>query len=112
MRPFTLVTFLWATRTATAINFPYESIQLLRSEIGNDSDIFFGNGPSTDQPPCKSYPGHEAWPSDDRWNAFNLSLGGTLIKGIPPTAACYEGEYKDTARCNVVRRAANNALWA
>ncbi|KAF2818953.1 FAD/FMN-containing isoamyl alcohol oxidase-like protein MreA [Ophiobolus disseminans] len=107
-----LLVFLLAARAAMAINFPYESIQLQHSEIGNNSDIFFGNGTNPQKPSCKSFPGFEGWPSAERWSAFNASLGGALIKGIPPAAACYNGEFKDKARCTVAKSVANNALFA
>ena len=107
-----LITLLLAAQTARAANFPYESVQLQRPEIGNNSDIIFDNGTSTQKPLCKSFPGYEGWPSFNRWSAFNASLGGALLRGIPPAAACYEGEFKDALRCNAVRRGSGNALFA
>jgi hypothetical protein len=107
-----LVILFLATRTAFAVNFPYESIQLQWSETGNNSDLVFGNGTSTQKPPCKSFPGYEGWPSAARWSAFNASLGGALLRGIPPAAACYEGEFKDASKCNVVRSGQFSALFA
>ncbi|KAH7077623.1 FAD/FMN-containing isoamyl alcohol oxidase-like protein MreA [Paraphoma chrysanthemicola] len=95
-----------------AVNFPYENVQLQPWEVWNSSDLVFGNGTSTKRPPCKSYPGYESWPSLAQWNAFNLTLGGSLLRGVPPAAACYEGEYKDTVKCGIVRRGQNNALFA
>lgn len=104
-----LYLFVQSTR---AINFPYESIQLQRSEVKDNSDIAFGNGSSTEKLPCKTFPGYEGWPSVERWTAFNATLGGSLIRGIPPAAACYDGEFRDSARCSVVRRGFNDALFA
>lgn len=112
MLPLLLATVLAFARYAFAINFPYEEVQLQQSEIGDNPDIAFGNRTSTEKPPCKAFPGYEVWPSEERWAAFNISLGGSLIKGIPPAAACYDGEYRDAARCSVVRRGFSNALFA
>jgi hypothetical protein len=95
-----------------AINFPYERVQLHPLDVGNNSDIFFGDGTSTKHPACKSYPGYDGWPSSERWTALNTSLGGALLSGIPPAAACYEGKYKNTVRCNVVRSGQYNAVFA
>lgn len=95
-----------------AINFPYEKIQLEDSDVGNNSDIAFGKLPVGETPRCKSYPGYEGWPSTERWSAFNVTLRGALLRGIPPAAACYEGEFHDEARCSIVRRGSGDALFA
>ena len=90
--------------SALAFNFPYESIQATEADVANNPDIAFGTLPaSNDGRHCKTYPGDADWPSDERWSAFNSSLGGALVKGIPPAAACYQGPYYDEARCGVVR---------
>lgn len=107
-----VITLFAAAQVAFAFNFPYESTQLKDSDVGNNSDIAFGKAPLDEGPRCKSYPGYDGWPSSDRWSAFNVSLGGALVKGIPPAAACYEGEYKDAAKCAVVRRRSGDALFA
>jgi hypothetical protein len=99
-------------RSTLAINFPYESIQLQQSETANNSDVAFGNEANTEKPPCKTFPGYEGWPSVERWRAFNTTLGGSLIRGVPPAAACYDGEFRDAARCTTVRRGFNDALFA
>ena len=108
----TVITLFSAAHFAFAINFPYENVQLKESDVGNNSDIAFGKLPVDQSPQCKSYPGYEGWPSTNRWSAFNVSLGGALVRGIPPAAACYEGEYKDAATCAVVRRRQGDALFA
>lgn len=99
-------------QTLSAYNFPYERVQLTDFDVGSDSDMAFGSPPDAELAHCKTYPGYEGWPSSDRWAAFNVSLGGVLLKGIPPAAACYEGEYKDVAGCANVRRRQNDALFA
>jgi hypothetical protein len=97
---------------AFAINFPYESVQLQPLDVRNNSDIVFGNGTSTELPPCKTFPGYVGWPSPERWTAFNASLRGALLQGIPPAAACYGGEYENATRCSAVRSGQFNAVFA
>jgi hypothetical protein len=95
----------------SAINFPYEEIQLVDAEVGNNSDIAFGKLPVQETPRCKSYPGYEGWPSTTHWSAFNVTLGGALLRGIPPAAACYEGEFKSAGQCLIARRRSSDALF-
>ena len=38
---------------------------------------------------CKITPGNEKWPSPEIWSAFNQSIGGRLIRPIPPGAVCH-----------------------
>ncbi|KAF1842116.1 FAD/FMN-containing isoamyl alcohol oxidase-like protein MreA [Cucurbitaria berberidis CBS 394.84] len=107
-----VIALFFVAPVAFAFNFPFESNQLKDSDVGNNSDIAFGKLPVDNSPRCKSYPGYEGWPSYDRWSVFNVSLNGALLKGIPPAAACYEGEYKDAAKCAIVRRRQGDALFA
>jgi hypothetical protein len=107
-----LVSLLLLSCNVFGFNFPYESIQLQSSEVRINSDISFGNGNSTEQPRCKTFPGYEGWPLAGRWSALNASLGGALLRALPPAAACYEGEFRDESRCNVVRRGQGNVLFA
>lgn len=109
---FSVITLFFTAHFVRAFNFPYESIQLKDSDVGNSSDIAFGKLPVEEAPRCKSYPGYEGWPLPERWSAFNLSLGGSLIRGIPPAATCYKGEYEDMERCADVRRRQGDALFA
>jgi hypothetical protein len=90
--------------SAFAVNFPYESIQLTEADVANNSDIAFGTLPASNNgQSCKNYPQDANWPSEERWSIFNSTLGGALVKGIPPAAACYQGLYFDEARCETVR---------
>lgn len=112
MLPTALVALAVVFPSILAFNFPYESLQLRPSDVGNNSDLFFANDSSAEEPSCKTFPDDETWPSSGRWNAFNASLGGALIKSVPPAAACYTGEYQDAAKCAEVRRGERNAVWA
>jgi hypothetical protein len=109
---FSLLLHLLAARAAFAYNFPYESIQLTDLDVGTNPDLAFGSAVTGDLPSCKNYPGYDGWPSLTQWSALNISLGGTLLKGIPPAAACYQGEYKDATICANVRRRQTDALFA
>jgi hypothetical protein len=92
-----------------AYNFPYEAIQLTDTDVANNSDIAFGNLPAGPIAKCKTFPGDSSWPSLSRWTAFNNSLGGALVKGIPPAAACYKGQYEDAPKCEVARQGARSS---
>ncbi|KAI1656418.1 FAD-binding domain-containing protein [Daldinia decipiens] len=88
----------------TYANFAFEAEQLTEDDIGDFSAIAFGNvsaaaSPNDDRPDCREYPGTPNWPLDEEWSRLNRSLGGALIKGIPPAAVCYDGPYKDEAAC-------------
>jgi hypothetical protein len=96
-------------RLSLAYNFPYESIQLEKGDVANNPDIAFGEAPVDTVAKCKTFPGDSGWPSYTRWDAFNASLGGALVRGIPPAAACYEGQYEDAVRCDLVRGESRNS---
>jgi hypothetical protein len=92
--------------SALAYNFPNEAIQLSEAGVEGNPDLAFGNVKALNQvnkTKCKLWPGDADWPSDTRWNAFNSSLGGALIKGIPPASYCYPGDGFDGAKCAAAR---------
>jgi hypothetical protein len=111
-----LTTFFWAILISSSawvqgFNFPYESIQVTDADVKNYSAIVFGEAP-TSQPPtttttnsgeCKVYPGDALWPSDAKWQKFNDTLGGSLIRGVPPARVCYPGYYNAT-QCAAVKQ--------
>lgn len=87
-------------------NFPYEGIQLTDTDVQNYSRIAFGASTTSAASPttsadCKVYPGDAQWPSDSEWTKFNDSLGGALIKGVPPAKVCYQPFY-DATQCALV----------
>jgi hypothetical protein len=56
---------------------------------------------------CKVVPGTAGWPSIQEWSVFNKSLGGVLLKPLPPGGVCHPGEPNfDAALCPIV-----TALW-
>ena len=95
--------------SSLAFNFAYEATQLTASDVANNSDIAFGDLPAGAIAKCKTFPGDSNWPLSERWSAFNTSLGGALVKGVPPAAACYEGEYEDAAKCDAARQGSRSS---
>lgn len=39
------------------------------------------------------------WPSVSTWNSFNTTVGGRLIKSVPPAISCYPGPAQDLTKC-------------
>ncbi|KAN0102233.1 FAD binding domain containing protein [Hyaloscypha variabilis] len=102
-----LISFPFCVR---GFNFPYESIQLTDADVKNYSAIAFGEAPTSQSPTtttatgeCKIYPGDALWPSDAQWQKFNDTLGGALIRGVPPARVCYPGYY-NTTQCAAAKQ--------
>jgi hypothetical protein len=95
-----------ASQLAFAVNFPFEKVTLKEADVRGNKDLAFGKLPVPDvnKARCKTYASDANWPTAEKWNAFNSSLDGALIKGIPPAAACYEGPYQNAAKCEATRR--------
>jgi hypothetical protein len=94
-----------ASQSVFAVNFPFEKVTLKESDVKDNKDLAFGKlpVPPVNEARCKTYVGDANWPTTERWNAFNSSLEGALLRGIPPAAACYEGPYYNPARCEEIR---------
>jgi len=90
-------------------NFPFEQTQLTDEDVIGKPDISFGTFPGEIKARCKSFPGDRDWPNVERWNAFNASLAGALIKGVPPAAACYSGPYQDSTKCAAARQGSRSS---
>lgn len=77
------------------LGFDHADTQLVERDTEGFQAISFGDTARPSQtlprasPPCKVFPGDQDWPSDDKWQRFNLSLSGTLLKPFPPGAVCY-----------------------
>lgn len=98
---FLLSTLIGCSVSVHAAKFPFEDITLSDSDIKTDLTISFGNLSTplkASSRPCKVFPGDERWPSDCIWTQFNSTLGGVLIKGVPPAIVCYKESY-DGAKC-------------
>lgn len=84
---------------------------LTERDIGDFDSIKFGDITSSSpvlptrnlipkQQRCKTFPGDSQWPSDQEWQRLNVSLGGVLLKPVPPAAACYPSHPAfDAAAC-------------
>ncbi|KAF2731486.1 FAD binding domain-containing protein, partial [Polyplosphaeria fusca] len=96
-------------------NFAFEDVQLTEAETEDYADIrFAGQGDEPPQEECKYLPGDEDWPDDDDWAQFNETLGGALLKPLPPAIVCYDGPHYDATVCANLRRqwAMNTAFHA
>lgn len=54
-------------------------------------------------PQCRAFPGDEAWPTADVWNAFNMSVDGRLIHTVPIGTHCHDPHY-DHEKCEYVKK--------
>jgi len=105
--------FSFLVANVLGVNFPYESIQLKDADVSNQTDLQFGqtSGQVKSNSSCKTFPGDADWPSEQRWAAFNASLGGALIKTVPLGLPCYQGPSYDKAKCNRASvRSGNNTF--
>lgn len=112
-----LLLAITGTTPVTAEVFPFETIRLARSDIGNFSAIQFGNldharshGGAT--PQCRAFPGSEDWPTEADWKQLNISLGGALLRPIPLGSVCYEGPNHNASTCSyLVNQSGRTRLW-
>ncbi|KAI1120993.1 FAD-binding domain-containing protein [Nemania abortiva] len=52
---------------------------------------------------CKSIPSTPSWPSEGSWARFNQSIGGKLLKPVPPGAVCHSQEPTyNPSQCTIV----------
>lgn len=56
-----------------------------------------------DNPACHYLPGDHDWPSRDKWNQLNESVGGRLILGKPLAQICHGSTY-DPIACSELQR--------
>ncbi|KAJ7268345.1 putative isoamyl alcohol oxidase [Mycena rebaudengoi] len=52
---------------------------------------------------CRILPTDTLWPTQAIWDAFDLSIGGRLIKTIPIGSPCHDPTF-DQGRCNTIRQ--------
>ncbi|KAI1267176.1 FAD/FMN-containing isoamyl alcohol oxidase MreA [Xylariaceae sp. FL1019] len=53
---------------------------------------------------CRCFPGHDCWPTDETWSAFNASIGGNLIRTIPIGQVCHDPHYDEETCENLKSR--------
>ncbi|RPA83803.1 FAD-binding domain-containing protein [Ascobolus immersus RN42] len=51
---------------------------------------------------CRCTPEQACWPAENQWKKLNETVGGKLIKGVPPAAVCHEPNYNE-AECEKVK---------
>ncbi|KAK1985702.1 FAD binding domain-containing protein [Colletotrichum cereale] len=59
---------------------------------------------------CKCFPADGCWPKDQAWDELNNTVGGNLIKHIPPAAVCYN-QYRGIATFDAAKCAEATAKW-
>jgi hypothetical protein len=47
---------------------------------------------------CHCLPGDKCWPSAEKWDALNSTVGGRLIATVPVGSPCHDPTY-DAAAC-------------
>ncbi|KAJ3054575.1 hypothetical protein HK097_001408, partial [Rhizophlyctis rosea] len=91
--------------------FPFEENILPESIAESHPEVAFANTTSPDLQKrfflsvCKTIPSDLTWPAPFLWKTLDalLSREGKLIKTVPIGAVCYNGQYYNKARCDVVQ---------
>ncbi|ORX94884.1 hypothetical protein BCR34DRAFT_594304 [Clohesyomyces aquaticus] len=61
---------------------------------------------------CKCTPDEPCWPRPDEWKSLNSTLGGRLIRSVPPASVCYKNQPNyNEAQCEFVRSQWYNSIW-
>jgi hypothetical protein len=64
---------------------------------------------------CKCIPGDQCWPDTAKWAALNETVGGALLKVVPPSAVChntFDGQATyNAADCQDVTNNWGNETW-
>ena len=80
-----------------------------------DQSLVAREDPTSSAKQCRCYPGDACWPSTSQWSALNQTVGGRLVRVIPPGAACYPTfngiPTADAAQCAEVASQWGNATW-
>lgn len=99
----------------TCHNFPFEGVQLQETDIGDFSAINFGDADAASkgspEPRCKAFPGEPSWPRPEEWSRLNASLGGALLKPLPPGAVCFLGPNYDSGKCDYLLNNASSGRF-
>lgn len=62
---------------------------------------------------CKAFPGDPTWPDEKEWAQLNRTLGGALLKPLPPASVCYRTSPNfDAEACDfLVRNASRTSFY-
>jgi hypothetical protein len=112
---FSAAVLLLACQEVVGNIFPFESVQLSRADAHDFPAIRFGNRaaePSRNTPRCRAWPGSHDWPTEAEWKQLNVSLGGALLRPLPPASACYQGEAYNETTCRwLVNQSGRTHFW-
>ncbi|KAF6793416.1 FAD binding domain-containing protein [Colletotrichum sojae] len=59
---------------------------------------------------CRCSPADDCWPKANAWAQLNSSVGGNLVRHIPPAAVCYN-EFRGVATYDAAKCAEATAKW-
>jgi hypothetical protein len=108
---------LLAAQQVAGGNFPFESVQLSKTDAASFpavqfGDIKAGSPHNSTVPRCRAWPGSHDWPSDAQWKHLNASLGGALLRPLPAASACYQGETYNETTCQwLITQAGRTHFW-
>lgn len=68
---------------------------------------------------CKCYDGDECWPHVSEWASLNHTVGGNLVRVVPPGSSCYKALNSfstqtltyDSAACESAINGWNSTAW-
>ncbi|GAB1316789.1 hypothetical protein MFIFM68171_06999 [Madurella fahalii] len=79
-----------------AIFVPVQGLAIASTEqltphdtAGFDAVAFADTNAAVSRPRCKAFPGDPSWPDEEEWARLNRTLGGALLKPLPPASVCY-----------------------
>ncbi|KAK3986410.1 hypothetical protein QBC44DRAFT_248259 [Cladorrhinum sp. PSN332] len=103
MQPLSSLLFL-ASLWPCAVWCKPDETELTHQDIQGFSSLRFANpvaSRNSSHPRCKAFPGDPLWPSETEWSRLNSSLGGALLKPLPPASFCYPTSPNfDNGSCN------------
>ncbi|KAK0701574.1 hypothetical protein B0T26DRAFT_865327 [Lasiosphaeria miniovina] len=101
----TVVAVIASIAEGLGFDFFDADLQLTEQDIHNFKAIEFASAPASEiektNPRCKNFPGDGAWPTETEWSQLNSSVGGALLKPVPPASVCYHSSPAfNEAACN------------
>lgn len=111
-----LLPLVFSLNHVAAVNFHYESTQLTRDDVKGIESLAFGDAKSAptkyDGPKCKPVPGDKGWPSEKEWAVLNKTIGGRLLKPLPPGSVCFPGQPDyNLAQCDFLTSRASSTRF-
>jgi hypothetical protein len=101
-----------------ARTLPFDNILLSTEDIQDYPAVEYDHiatAPAWDapEPACRAWPGTDSWPSDEDWAQLNKTLGGTLLRPVPPAAVCHvdDPHYNETTCRWLVEESPETHAW-